>query len=108
KYPLVVKVLPSEAEHKTELGLVKLRVEKPEEVDAYAAEFRDKLGNPRIGILVQEMIGDGVEVVLSCMRGSDFVPVISIGMGGIAAALFRDTTHLSLPVSPEQGRAALL
>ena len=26
KYPLVVKVLPSESEHKTELGLVKLRV----------------------------------------------------------------------------------
>ena len=39
-YPLVVKVLPSESEHKTELGLVKLRVRSPEEVDKYAADFR--------------------------------------------------------------------
>ena len=49
KYPLVVKVLPSESEHKTELGLVKLRVRSPEEVDAHAAEFRRRLGKPAWG-----------------------------------------------------------
>jgi acyl-CoA synthetase (NDP forming) len=107
KYPLVVKVLPSESEHKTELGLVKLRVRSPEEVDTHAAEFRRRLGKPGMGVLVQEMVDDGVEVVLSCLRQTDFGPVISIGTGGVAIELYRDVTHLALPVSVEQVLTAL-
>ena len=107
KYPLVVKVLPSESEHKTELGLVKLRVRSAEEVDADAAEFRRRLGKPRMGVLVQEMVDEGVEAVLSCMRQTDFGPVISIGTGGVAIELYRDVTHLALPVSTEQVLTAL-
>jgi acyl-CoA synthetase (NDP forming) len=107
KYPLVVKVLPSESEHKTEMGLVKLRVKTPDEVDAHAADFRAKLGKPDMGVLVQEMAEDGVEVVLSCLRGTDFGPVVSIGTGGVAIELYRDIAHLALPVSKEQVVAAL-
>lgn len=106
-YPLVVKALPSEAEHKTEMGLVKLRVQSAQEVDALAAQFRERMGKPQAGMLVQEMVGDGVEVVLSCLRNTDFGPVVSIGMGGVAIELFRDVTYLALPVSEEQVVAAL-
>jgi acyl-CoA synthetase (NDP forming) len=107
KYPLVVKVLPSDAEHKSELGLVKLRVGTPADVDRIALEFRKKMDKPQTGILIQEMADDGVEVVLSCLRKTDFGPVISIGSGGVAVELYRDITHLALPVSPEQVRHAL-
>jgi acyl-CoA synthetase (NDP forming) len=107
KYPLVVKVLPSDAEHKSELGLVKLRVGTPAEVDRIALEFRKKMDKPQTGILIQEMADDGVEVVLSCLRKTDFGPVISIGSGGVAVELYRDITHLALPVSPQQVRHAL-
>ncbi|UVH60665.1 acetate--CoA ligase family protein [Variovorax paradoxus] len=106
-YPLVVKALPSEAEHKTELGLVKLRVQSADEVDALAAQFRERMGKPGAGILVQEMVGDGIEVVLSCLRNADFGPVISIGTGGVAIELYRDVAYLALPVSEEQVVAAL-
>lgn len=106
-YPLVVKVLPSDAEHKTEMGLVRLRVQSPDEVDALAAEFRRRMGKPHAGILVQEIVGDGVEVVLSCLRQTDFGPVMSIGTGGIAIELYRDLVHVALPASPEQVLAAL-
>jgi acyl-CoA synthetase (NDP forming) len=106
-YPLVVKVLPSESEHKTELGLVKLRVRTPAEVDAHAADFRRRLGKPGMGVLVQEMVDGGVEVVLSCLRNTDFGPIVSIGTGGIAIELFRDVAHLALPVSAAQVLRAL-
>jgi len=106
-YPLVVKVLPSESEHKTELGLVKLRVQTPEDVDRHAQAFRSQLGKPAMGVLVQEMVGDGVEVVLSCMRNTDFGPVLSIGSGGVAVELYRDIAHLALPATPQQVAAAL-
>ena len=88
-------MLPSDAEHKSELGLVKLRVGSAAEVDAIAADFRARLGKPSAGILVQEMAGEGGEVVLS------------IGSGGVAIELYRDITHLALPVSAEQVRTAL-
>ena len=106
-YPLVVKVLPTESEHKTELGLVKLRVRSAEEVDAHAAEFRRRLVKPGMGVLVQEMVDEAVEVVLSCLRQTDFGPVISIGTGGVAIELYRDIVHLALPVSAEQVLTAL-
>lgn len=108
KYPLVVKALPSEAEHKSELGLVKLRVASPAEVDRIAADFRQRLGKPQAGMLVQEMVdGDGVEVVLSCLRQTDFGPILSIGSGGVAVELYRDITHLALPVTPQEVHTAL-
>lgn len=107
QYPLVVKVLPSESEHKTELGLVKLRVQAPEDVDGHAADFRLRLGKPNAGILVQEMVGEGVEVVLSCMRGTDFGPIISIGSGGVAIELYRDIVNLALPTSKDLVLGAL-
>ena len=106
-YPLVVKVLPTESEHKTELGLVRLRVQTPEAVDAIAQEFRQRLGKPAAGILVQEMVGDGVEVVLSCMRQTDFGPILSIGTGGVAIELYRDIVNMALPVTQEQVVGAL-
>lgn len=107
RYPVVVKVLPSDAEHKSELGFVKLRLGSASEVDHIAAEFRERLGKPAAGILVQEMVDEGVEVVLSCLRQTDFGPIMSIGSGGIAVELYRDITHLALPASAEQVRAAL-
>lgn len=106
-YPLVVKVLPEDCEHKTELGLVKLRVASPADVDAHAVDFRLKLGRPDLNVLVQEMVQGGVEVVLSCLRKTDFGPILSIGSGGVAIELYRDIVHLALPASPEQVLAAL-
>ncbi len=106
-YPLVVKALPSEADHKTELGLVKLRVESAEAVDRHAADFRKIMKLPDAGILVQEMIGGEVEVVLSCLRKTDFGPVLNIGLGGMAIELFREVSHLALPADAEQVRNAM-
>jgi acyl-CoA synthetase (NDP forming) len=107
-YPVVVKVLPSDADHKTELGLVKLRVCSPADVDSVAADFRQRLGNPDAGILVQEMVDEGgVEVVVSFLRKTDFGPVMSIGTGGVAIELYRDVTHVALPATADQVRAAL-
>ena len=108
KYPVAVKVLPSEADHKTELGLVKLRVSAPDEVDAIARDFRARLDKADAGILVQEMVEEGaLEVVISCLRKTDFGPIIAIGTGGVAVELFHDITHLALPVTDNEVRAAL-
>jgi len=65
------------------------------------------LGKPDLRVLVQEMVEGGVEVVLSCLRNTDFGPVLSIGSGGVAIELYRDVVHLALPVSELQVKASL-
>jgi acyl-CoA synthetase (NDP forming) len=82
-------------------------VQTAEEVDSLASAFRGKLQNTGLNILVQEMIEDGIEVVLSCLWNADFGAIMSIGSGGVAIELYRDVAHLALPVSPHQVREAL-
>lgn len=100
--PVVVKALPADADHKTELGLVRLRLSDFDDIDSCCREFRNRLGKPQSRMLVQEMIEGGVEVLLSCLRRTDFGPIISIGTGGEAVELYHDIVHLALPVSAEQ------
>lgn len=106
-FPVAVKALPEDAEHKTELGLVLLGVNTVAEVDAAVATIRQRLGKPAAGVLVQEMLSGGVEVVLSVLRNPDFGPVLAIGTGGIAVELFRDIGYLALPATRVQVHALI-
>jgi acyl-CoA synthetase (NDP forming) len=106
-FPVAVKALPEDAEHKTELGLLALNVAHATAVDAEAARLRRALGNPEAGILVQQMAPGGVEVVLAAVRNADFGPVLAIGLGGVAIELFKDVAWLALPTHPAAVREAL-
>jgi len=106
-YPVAVKALPGDSDHKTELGLLSLNVHTADEVDREAARIRKALDLPTAGILIQEMAPAGVEVVLAASCNPDFGPVIAIGMGGVAVELFEDIAWVALPASEADIRAAL-
>ena len=106
-FPVAVKALPEDAEHKTELGLLALNVPHTAGVDAEAARLRRAMGKPEAGILVQQMAPGGVEVVLAAVRNPDFGPVLAIGLGGVAIELFKDVAWLALPTHPAAVREAL-
>src|SRR5690606_9035830 len=57
--PSVVKALPGDAAHKSELGLLALNLTDADEVEHEATRLRSILGRPDAGLLVQEMVGDG-------------------------------------------------
>ncbi len=102
QFPVVVKALPADSDHKTELGLVLLNVASAADVAGAAATVRQRLGKADAGVLVQEMVPGGVEAVLSIIRNPDFGPVLAIGTGGIAVELFRDLGYLAMPVTRAQ------
>jgi acyl-CoA synthetase (NDP forming) len=106
-FPVAVKALPEDAEHKTELGLLALNVPHAAGVDSEAARLRRVLGNTEAGVLVQQMAPGGVEVVLAAVRNADFGPVLAIGLGGVAIELFKDVAWLALPTHPAAVREAL-
>ncbi|MEX0658734.1 MAG: GNAT family N-acetyltransferase [Egibacteraceae bacterium] len=84
--------------HKTELGGVRLGLARPEQVaDAVAAMTRDLTAAGRAdvaehGFLVQEMVGDGVEMVVGVSHDRTFGPILMAGMGGTLVELLRDVS----------------
>jgi succinyl-CoA synthetase beta subunit len=107
RYPVAVKALPEDSDHKTELGLLALNVTDAAGADREAARIRGLLRKPEAGVLVQQMAEQGVEVVLAAVRNPDFGPVLAIGLGGVAIELFRDVAWLALPTHPEAVRDGL-
>ena len=105
--PVAVKALPEDAAHKTELGMLALNVQGAVAITEEASRLRSALNKPSAGILVQEMVSEGVEVLLSATQNPDFGPVLTIGLGGISVELFRDVAWLVLPTDDASVRNAI-
>lgn len=105
RYPLVVKPVPEAAAHKTELGLVHLRLRDEAALETAVRDIQATL--PDAPLLVQEMVDDVVEVLLAVREDADFGPIAAIGTGGTMVELQDDITYLSLPATPGQFRRAL-
>jgi hypothetical protein len=103
---VVVKALPEDVDHKTDLGLVRLNI-GPGELTAAVAEIQGRLRQPGARVLVQEMDKGGIEVLLSALHNEDFGPVLAIGSGGIAAELDADVAYVALPTTPARVRQAI-
>lgn len=106
RFPLVVKALPGTAEHKTESGLVFVGIRNRSELDSTLESFTQRAGRGTPA-LIQEMVQDAVEVLLSARTDPDLGPVLAIGSGGVQTEWLRDVTYLPLPASEEDVRAAI-
>lgn len=102
-YPVVMKLASPDFPHKSDLGLVRLGVDDPEAVRTTYVELVDhgrKLDpTARIdGVLVQEMITDGVEIIIGITRDDVLGHAVLVGMGGIFTEVYADTAVRPLPV----------
>jgi acyl-CoA synthetase (NDP forming) len=106
-YPVVLKAESADIPHKTDAGVVRLNLRTAAAVrvawhDIEAAISRIE-GNPRVdGIVVQEMVSSGVEVIVGARYDEQFGPLISCGMGGTAVEVMRDVAVALAPVGREQ------
>ncbi len=100
-FPVVLKVVSPQVVHKTEAGAVKLKLTSSEEVKKAFQEIVENVkrydSRAEIeGVLVQEMVEDGVETIIGVSRDPQFGPVILFGLGGIFVEVLRDVS-LRLP-----------
>lgn len=103
-YPVVLKIDSPDIPHKTEADAIRLNVQTPEEVSqAYAEIVKNAQSynpNARInGVSVQEMLGEGVEVIIGAHNDSTFGPVIMAGLGGIFVEVFQDIAFKVAPLN---------
>lgn len=107
---VVLKVLSAEITHKSDVGGVAVNVapaEVAKRLHRMAAEVQAATGIVPRRYLVQEMVRGGVEVILGMHRDA-LGTAILLGMGGVTAELFSDTTLRLLPAGQGLTRAAAL
>ena len=103
-FPVALKVQSAGIPHKTEAGGVKLRLSDTVAVErAYediVASARRYAPQAHIdGVLVQEMVEGGVEVILGAVNDERFGPAVMFGLGGIFAEVLDDVVFRFAPIS---------
>ncbi len=100
-YPVAMKGIGGSLLHKTEAGAVKLRLSDGPAIRAAFADLETRLGDRLESVLVQRMIGAGVEMVVGGINDPSLGPVIMAGTGGILVDLFGDTAFRMCPLTEE-------
>ncbi|ODU67369.1 MAG: 6-carboxyhexanoate--CoA ligase [Lautropia sp. SCN 66-9] len=107
---VVLKILSDQILHKSDVGGVAVNVE-PEQaaarLRAMSDEVQAKAGVRPERFLVQQMVTGGTELILG-MHRDPLGTAILLGMGGVTAELFQDTTLRLLPPSGGLSRGEAL
>lgn len=107
---VVLKILSAQITHKSDVGGVAVGL-SPETIGTrltqMAAEVETKAGVRPRRFLVQKMVSGGTELILGMHRDA-LGTAIMLGMGGVTAELFKDTTLRLLPPSGGLSRADAL
>jgi acetyltransferase len=103
-YPVVLKVNSSDIIHKTDADAIKLNISNQAELtDAYHGIIgNSKRYAPHAkirGVLVQEMVKEGREVIVGMSHDPQFGPVIMFGLGGIFVEVFKDVSLRIVPLT---------
>ena len=96
---VVLKILSSQVTHKSDVGGVAVGLNAEtvgERLTQMASDVEAKVGVRPQRYLVQEMVGGGTELILG-MHRDPLGTAILLGMGGVTAELFKDTTMRLLP-----------
>ncbi len=111
-YPVALKVESPDIVHKTEAGGVILGVAHAEAVaDGFARileSARRSAPAARLsGVLVQEMVAEGRELILGMTVDPVYGPAIAVGLGGVFVELLRDVALGVPPLTKSDCRAML-
>lgn len=111
-YPVVMKIDSPDILHKTEAGGVAVNINSAEEVKAKFPEIMEKgrTYNPQAkinGILIQEQVPPGVEVIIGLQRDPILGTQIMFGLGGIFVEVLKDVILKPVPLTREDAQEML-
>ncbi len=103
-YPVVLKVVSPDIVHKSDVGGVVIGLNNPSEVrNAFNMILKNvsmRTPNAKVyGILIQEMVPSGLEVIVGSTRDPTFGPLILFGLGGIFVEVLRDVSFRIVPLT---------
>jgi acetyltransferase len=106
-YPVVLKLISPQVVHKSDVGGVVAGLKSAQEVRNAFFEMTSTARRmvERLyiaGVLVQEMVRGGKEVILGLSRDLQFGPMIMFGLGGIYVEVLRDVSFRIAPLTREE------
>jgi acetate---CoA ligase (ADP-forming) len=103
-YPVVLKAIGPALLHKTERHAVALDLATANAVRAAYRDFEQRLGGDMTGVLVQQMVPRGVEIIVGAVHDPLFGPLIACGTGGVLVDVLADTAFRLHPLSASDAR----
>jgi acetyltransferase len=108
-FPVVLKIVSPQIQHKTEAGGVLLNVA---DEAAVAAGYEQIVASARRynadadiqGISVQEMVQGGRELIVGMNNDPQFGPAVVVGLGGIFVEILKDSALRIPPLTPDDAR----
>ncbi|HEX5465359.1 MAG TPA: GNAT family N-acetyltransferase [Candidatus Limnocylindrales bacterium] len=100
--PVALKAIAPGLVHKTDAGAVRLSLTGARAVRHAAAELADHLAGSGIavqGYLVQEMVTNGLELLVGVVHDRLFGPVVACAAGGVNAELLKDVAVRITPLT---------
>jgi acetate---CoA ligase (ADP-forming) len=112
-YPVVMKIVSPDIVHKSDVGGVKVGLNGPGDVrDAYElmlARIAKHQPDARLnGVLVQEMVSEGREIIIGMTRDPQFGPMLMFGLGGIYVEVLRDVSFQLAPITSDDAMQMLM
>jgi len=105
--PVVVKIQSDQVLHKSDLGGVLVGVRPGQIADTVVellARFAD--ADPD-GVLIQELAPEGLEFIVGVTLSDGGLPLVTVGLGGTATELFRDTATTFAPIGGDRAGALI-
>jgi len=106
-YPVVLKLCGDAIAHKTERGLVRLRLSNSNDV-ARAADELLAAATPEDGpvsLLVAPMVSGSRELIVGALRDPVFGATLMLGVGGVMAEVIEDVVFRPLPITEHDARS---
>ena len=104
-YPVALKVDSPDLLHKTEAGAIRLGLTDPAQVQAAYADIMSNAvsaapaGAAINGVLVQEMVSGGVEVIIGVSYDPQLGPTLLFGIGGVMVEIYNDIALRLCPIT---------
>lgn len=112
-FPVVLKLLLKDVSHKTDIGGIVLDIQNQDELKQAYAELMTKaeehVDDPADieGVLVQQMVDDGIELITGVVRDPQFGPLVMAGVGGTLVELMGDVAFELAPLNQQQANYLL-
>jgi len=108
-YPVVLKIISPDVIHKTDVGGIivgiKNEVELKDSYEKILKNVKKKAPRAKIhGMLVQKMVGDGLEVIVGGKKDVQFGQTVMFGLGGIFVEVFGDVSFRVVPIGKKDAK----
>jgi len=103
-FPLVAKIVSAQIVHKTDIGGIVVGIRDQDElIEAYdriTAATQEQAPEAKVdGILLEQMVTDGVEIIIGSTIDPVFGRILMFGLGGVFVEVLKDVSFRLVPLT---------